>query len=92
MKRFIVDQVGFVKLEADRRFLMEVPDDCTEEEVQELIEEAQDSLPESEGLEWMGEGQKWSGYEIEVEYTDVSDPETVAGGEAESLKVIRLDC
>lgn len=82
-----------MKVEAERRFLVEVPDNVTEEEAKALVEEAQDSLPDSEGMDWIdGNDRGWIGFEVEIEYTGVSDPDTVAGGAStKGLRVISLD-
>lgn len=93
MKRFIVEQTGYVQLEATRRFVVEVPDDMNEEQAQELLEDLQEPLPDDEGMAWWDEPDRsWSGYDVEFTETDVYDPETVVGGpKTEGLRVMTLE-
>lgn len=93
MKRFIVDQTGFVQLEATRRFIVEVPNHISEEQAQELVDAGQVSLPEDEGMEWWDTpDRKWLGYDVEIEDTDVYDPETsFVAPRTEGLRVICLE-
>ena len=94
MKRFIVEQLAEMRLDVERKFVVEVPDEFTEEQVEELLEDAGDSLKDCDGMEWIdGSDQRWSGYVVEVSSTDVNDPDIVMGGEqmAASLPVVRLE-
>ena len=92
MKRFVVEQDGEVLLEATRRFVVEVPDHFTEEQTAALLEKAQASISDEEGMEWSDDlDRKWVGYDVEIGTTEVYDPDTVLGAPAaEGLKVIRL--
>jgi hypothetical protein len=92
MKRFIVEQLGFVQVEAERRFLLEVPDDCTLEEAAELLEGVSESSLDGEGMEWTDNNdQNWLGFNVQIDTTEVYDPDTVAGAPpTEGLKVIML--
>jgi len=90
MKRFIVDQTGFVQLEASRRFIIEVPDHISDEQAQELLDEGQVSLPDDEeGMEWWDTpDRKWVGYDVDIEDSDVYEPGIVR---TDKLRVIRLE-
>lgn len=92
MKRYIVDQIGFVQVEATRRFVVEVPNDISEEEAQQLLEEGHLPLPEGDGMEWWDTpDRKWLGYEVEIEDIEVYDPETVMGTPStDGLRVVWL--
>jgi len=91
MKKFLVEQAGYVQLEASRRFLVEVPDDLTREEVQELVKEAEWSLPDDEDMAWKDDLDRgWIAYDVEIESTDVLDADAVAEESTQRLKVIRL--
>ena len=91
MKRFIVEQNGFVKVEAFRVFVVEVPDHITEEQVQEFVET--ETFPEDEDMAWWDEPDRsWSGYDVEFTDTEVHDPDAFVGGpDTKRLKVIRLE-
>ncbi len=93
MKRFIVEQIGYVQLEASRRFVVELPDHISEEEAQELVESGDVPLPDEDGMEWTDElDQKWIGYDVEIMETDVYDPEPVTGSRSTAgLRVVRLE-
>jgi hypothetical protein len=93
MKRFVVEQTEMVQLEADRRFLLEVPDDCTLEEAAELLEGVSEALLDREGIEWTDNNdQNWLGYNVEIDTTEVYDPDAVSGAPpTEGLKVIKLE-
>jgi hypothetical protein len=93
MKRFIVEQNGFVQVEASRRFIIEVPDHISEGKAQELVEGDQVLLPDDEGMEWWDmPDRKWSGYDVEIEETDVYDPETLlVAPSTDGLRVIRVE-
>lgn len=92
MKRFIVEQSGYVQLEASRLFVVEVPDDMSEEQAEALVDELQDTFPEDEGMAWRDDlGRNWSGYAVEFSETEVYDPDVVVGGPTtKGLTVIRL--
>src|SRR5262245_15809138 len=92
MKRYIVDQLGFVLVEASRRFVVEVPDHISEEQAQELVENDSVPLPDDDGMEWWDTpDRKCLGYDVEIEETDVYDPQTVLGGPSvEGLRVIQF--
>lgn len=93
MKRFVVEQNGFIQVEASRRFLVEVPDHISEEEARKTLEDLQDRLPDNEGMEWRDEPDRnWVGYDVEIEGTEVYDPDTEFVAPAtEGLIVIKLD-
>lgn len=85
MKKFIVEQLGYVQLEANRTFIVEVPDDMTEEDAEELVKDQ--TLPEDESMAWKDDlGHKWIGYDVEIWETDVYESDGIGG-----LKVINLD-
>lgn len=93
MKRYIVEQTGFVQLEATRRFVVEVPDHISEDQAEQLVENAQEAFPEDEGMEWWDHPDRsWTGYDVEITETEVYDPDAVWGSpRTEELKVIRLE-
>jgi hypothetical protein len=93
MKRYIVEQNGQVQVDASRRFVIEVPDHITEEQAQDLLVSETVTLPEDDGMEWWDlADRKWVGYLVEIEETDVHDPETIWGTPSvEGLRVIRLN-
>jgi hypothetical protein len=90
MKRFIVEQRGYVQLGAGRRFLVEAPDHFNEDRVEEQLKDV--DLPEDQGMEWSDEHErKWTCFDVEVEETEVYDPETTLGAdEIEGLPVVTL--
>jgi len=91
MKRFVVEQTGMVQLEATRQFVIEVPDHFTEDQTEELLQHT--SLPDECGMEWADEhGRQWVAFDVQIDTTDVYDPDTVAGApRTEGLKVIKLE-
>jgi hypothetical protein len=91
MRKFIVEQVGYLQVEATRRFIVEVPDHFSDEETKELVEKMQDSLPDDNGMEWWDQSDRsWIGYDVEFDYTDVYDPDTWMGApKMDALTVIR---
>jgi hypothetical protein len=93
MKRYVVEQNGIMQLEAARRFLVEVPDHFTEDQTEALLEKLEGSLPDEEGMEWTdGIDRKWLGVDVEIDTTNVYDPDSVAGARTkEGLKVITLE-
>ena len=92
MKRFVVDQVGFVQVEATRRFLVEVPDHVTEEQAQELVLQSEDTFPADDEMAWTDDGiRNWVGYDVEIENTEVYEPtEMMSAPPLEGLTVIKL--
>jgi hypothetical protein len=75
MKRFIVEQLGYVQMKPARRLLVEVPDHFTKEQAEELLQDAQSALP-SDGLWWTDDLDcKWDGFDVEIEEIWVYDPE-----------------
>jgi hypothetical protein len=88
MKRFYVEQLGNVQVEAARSFIVEVPDDFTEEQAQELLRDFDRQLPGTEGMEWRGDDDRdWVGFDVDVLETDIYDADNV---KTEGLEVIRL--
>jgi hypothetical protein len=93
MKRFVVEQTGMVQLEATRRFVVEVPDHFTEDQTEDLLQHT--SLPDEEyeeDMAWSDDLDRlWIGYDVEIDSTDIYDPDNVAGAPAtDGLKVITL--
>ena len=93
MKRFIVEQTGFVQVEAYRSFLVEVPDHISEEQAQDLVENGEVELPDDDGMAWRDQpDRQWVGFDVEIEETDVYDPDAVMGAPStEGLRVIKLE-
>jgi hypothetical protein len=87
MKRFVIEQTGMVQLEAERQFVVEVPDHFTEDQTEELLQHT--SLPDEEGMEWAEGDRLWAGYEVEIDTTCVYDSDTHAVNK-DGLKVIKL--
>jgi hypothetical protein len=94
VRKLTVQQRGLIQVEVERTFAVEVPDDMTEEQAQELLENMDDSLSDDEGMAWEGGGKAggtWIGYDVEVEETEVHDPALCGGWpKPEGLTVIRL--
>jgi hypothetical protein len=89
MKKFIVEQVGMVQVEAGRKFVVEVPDDCTEEQAEELFQAAEESMSNTEGMGWTDDNDRlWVGFDVEIDDTDIYEPITMK--EMEELSVITL--
>jgi hypothetical protein len=93
MKRFIVKQTGFVQIEACRNFLVEVPDHISEERAQVLLENGEVELPDDDGMGWWdAPDRQWVGCDVNIEETDVYDPDGVVGGPStEGLRVIKFE-
>jgi hypothetical protein len=78
-----------VQLEAERQFVVEVPDHFTEDQTEELLQHT--SLPDECGMEWADEhGRQWVGFDVEIDTTSVYDPDTNTVTE-DGLKVINLE-
>lgn len=92
MKKSIVDQLGYVQLEATRRFVLEVPDDIGEEQARELLEDLQEPLPDEGKMAWWDQPDRsWSGYDVEFTETAVYEPETDFGAaKTDGLTVVKL--
>jgi hypothetical protein len=90
MKLFVVERSGMVQLEAARQFVVEVPDHFAEDQTEELLQHT--SLPDEEDMEWADDlDRRWIGYDVEIDTTDIYDPDYVAGAPApDGLKVITL--
>lgn len=81
MKRFYVEQLGNVQVEATRSFIVEVPDDFTEEQAQDLLRDFDRQLPDTEGMEWRDHDDRdWVGVDVDVLETDIYDADTVETG------------
>ena len=93
MKRFIFQQTGFVQIEACRSFLVEVPDHISEEQAQVLVENGEVELPDDDGMGWWDTpDRQWVECDVEIEETDVYDPDAVMGAPStEGLRVIKLE-
>ena len=93
MKRFIVEQTGLVQVEATRRFVVELPDHVNKEQAQVLVENEQVELPDDDGMGWWDTpDRQWVGCDVEIEVTDVYDPDAVMGAPlTEGLRVIKLE-
>ena len=92
MKLFIVEQTGFVQIEAYRSFLVEVPDHISEEQAQDLVENGEVELPDDDGMGWWDTpDRQWVGCDVEIEDTELYDLDAVMGGPStEGLRVITL--
>src|SRR5262249_51190364 len=92
MKRFIVEQTGYVQIEACRSFVIEVPNHISKEQAQELVENGEAELPDDDSMGWWDTpDRQWVGCDVEIEVTDVYDPDAVTGRPStEGLRVIRL--
>ena len=91
MKQFIIQQTGYAQVEVERRFVIEVPDDITEGQVEqgwaEWIESKEADLAEE--LAWMtDDGTGWIGYEVEGVETNVDDIDPV---QAKAQLIINLE-
>ncbi len=91
MRKFIIDQTGYLRLEVERRLVVEVPDDVTQEQVEQNVEDwiEQKENAGQEQVEWRsGDGQGWCGCDMDEIETSVDDSDPV---EAEELPVISLE-
>jgi hypothetical protein len=91
MKKLIVEQTGSVQVQAERKFVIEVSADLTEERMEQLRRRLFDT-PEVEEIGWADEdGRLWSGFDVEFVDTVVHDPDAVLSGlTVEGLKTVRL--
>ena len=92
MKCFIVEHTGLVQVEATRRFVVELPDNVSEKQAQDLVENGEVERPDDDGMGWWDTpDRQWVGCDVEIEETDVYDPDAVMGAPStEGLRVIRL--
>jgi hypothetical protein len=89
MKRFIVEQLGLVQVEATRRFVVELPDHVSEKQAQDLVESKQETFPDNDDMAWRDQPDRsWSGYDVEITETHVYDP---GAPNTDELRVIRLE-
>ena len=65
----------------------------SEEQAQNLVESKQDTFPDNDDMAWRDQPDRsWSGYDVEIEETDVYDPDAVMGAPStEGLRVIKLE-
>ena len=93
MKRFIVEQKGFVQIEACRRFLIEVPDHFSGELARQWVEAEEESLPGDDSMAWCGGlSDHYVGYDVEIAETDVHDAGAATGAPAtDGLRVVSFD-
>lgn len=89
MKKMMAVQVGYAQVEVYREFLVEVPDDCDQDEAAALLEGMEDRA-ELEDAEWMDDGgTKWVGYDVsDVEIYDLCEFE--AAKSLHGMMVFRL--
>ena len=74
MKRFVITQYGVQEAEVARSFVLEVPDDMTEEDVDALDEDRLETLADEAGVGWN-----------EPEFTDLQADRHYLEGEAEQM-------
>ena len=90
MRQFVVEQTGYVQVEATRRFVVEVPDDIDGDEVYERMIKAEPE-PEDEDMAWRDDTDHlWIGYDVDVWETDVCEAEADDPSLAE-MKTIKLE-
>lgn len=94
MKRFMVEQNGYVQLEAWRTFIVEVPNHFTEEQVYELVNGQDDLIEEKQDGGWVDDLERaWIGYDVDIVETSVDpvdDDETDVPALAD-LEVVRIE-
>ena|SRR5579884_1164725 len=92
MKKLLVEQTGSVQVQAERKFVVEIPGDLSEEQIEQLRRRLFTN-PDVEEIEWTDEdGCLWSGFDVEFVDTVVHDSDAVLGKPTmEGLKVVRLD-
>jgi hypothetical protein len=92
MKKLIGEQTGSVQVHAERKFVIEVPVDLTEGQMEQMRRRLFDA-PEAEEIEWTDEdGNRWAGFDVEFVDTAIQDHDAVLGGlTVEGLKTVRLD-
>lgn len=88
MKRFYIEQLGNVQVEAARSFIVEVPNDFSEEQAQELLHDFDRQLPGTEGMKWRDHDDRdWVGFDVNVLETDIYDADS---RDTKGLEVITL--
>ena len=92
MKKLIVEQVGYVQIEVERTFVIEVPDGVSECDAERALD-GDDTPSDADDIEWTDDsGQGWLGFSVESIETQVYDPDEVLGApRPEGLKAVRLD-
>ena len=66
MKRFVVDQSANVEITLTRTFLLEVPDDCTQDEAEKLLLEIDEIVFCEEQVEWINSSCEWDDVDPQV--------------------------
>jgi hypothetical protein len=88
MKRFIVDQSANVEVTLTRTFLLEVPDDCTQEEAEKLLLEIDESALFEQQVEWINDGPcEWD--EVDAQGTTLTP--LSSDHRTDGLPIISLD-
>lgn len=90
MKKFIIEQTGYVQVEATRRFVVEAPDDVDDGQVYDLVKAAEPAA-DDEDMAWRDElDRKWIGFDVDVAEIDVCEAESDEPS-LEGMKAIKLD-
>src|SRR5262245_21164816 len=72
MKTFRVDQTGELQLTVNRQFIIEVPDDWTEENLEEFLLEDEANTEEIPRVD-EGKGERWFSFCVDQIETDIID-------------------
>ena len=92
MKRFFVEQTGYVQIYATRRFVFEGPDDMDEQEVEEVVKDRALVIREDEGLAWKDDlDRKWSGYDEEIWDTHIHEADYDTDASLKGLTLVTKD-
>ena len=87
MKRFVVEQSANVEITLTRTFLLEVPDDCTQAEVEKLLLEIDEIVFAEQEVEWINSSRcEWD--DVDPQVTTLT-PESAHG--TNGLPTITLD-
>ena len=88
MKRFVVEQSANVEITLTRNFLLEVPDDCTQDEAEELLLEIDEDVFFEAGLAWInGDPCEWE--DVDAQSTTLTPASSAHG--TYRLPTITLD-
>jgi hypothetical protein len=88
MKRFVVEQSANVEITLTRTFLLEVPDDCTQDEAEKLVLEIDEIVLAEEQVEWINDSPcEWD--EVDAQDTTLTPVSSAHG--TNGLPTITLD-
>lgn len=90
MKRFVVSQSANVEMSVARTFLLEVPDDCSQDDAEELLLDVDEDIFIRAELGWItGAHCEWLDGDVDGEDTTLTP--AINADEANGLPIIKLD-